>query len=279
MGQPKSESIGTSGHVDVAHSKVLADELTMNDAFEAENAEHEQTLWQSVKSHPKACFWAFIMCFTIVSPDSPCHTQCWQHITDKQTGYGILRYVPQRQLRGASCVPERVRDLCSWGGLDYRDEVAECSLSVWTVWCLCRSVSFWSHHQQAGISVDHTHRPSIDECHHLHLLLCKSDDRWLTTHFTNSIFQADSLALLTVGQALEGVPWGFFIANSPAYASEVTPLALRGACTATLQMSWSIGSIIVAAATLGFNKRSDQWAWRAPLALQWIFPVRSAPKH
>ena len=89
-------------------------------------------------------------------------------------------------------------------------------------------------------------------------------------------FFADSLAVLTVGQALEGVPWGFFIANAPAYASEVVPLALRGACTATLQMSWSIGGIIVAAATLGYNTRNDEWAWRVPLALQWIFPVCAA---
>ncbi|CCF44155.1 hypothetical protein CH063_13647, partial [Colletotrichum higginsianum] len=84
---------------------------------------------------------------------------------------------------------------------------------------------------------------------------------------------ANSLELLTVGQALEGVPWGFFIAIGPAYASEIVPLALRGACTATLQMSWSIGSIIVAGATLGYNKRMDEWAWRGPLALQWIFPT------
>ncbi|KAJ5506301.1 Major facilitator superfamily domain general substrate transporter [Penicillium expansum] len=86
-------------------------------------------------------------------------------------------------------------------------------------------------------------------------------------------FFANSLTLLVVGQALEGVPWGFFIANSPAYASEIVPLSLRGACTATLQMSWSIGSIIVAAATYGYNKRNDEWAWRVPLALQWIFPT------
>lgn len=72
---------------------------------------------------------------------------------------------------------------------------------------------------------------------------------------------------------MEGVPWGLFIANSPAYASEVVPLALRGACTATLQMSWSIGSIIVAAATYATNQRTDHWAWKIPLALQWIFPV------
>ncbi|KAK5950102.1 hypothetical protein OHC33_008817 [Knufia fluminis] len=86
-------------------------------------------------------------------------------------------------------------------------------------------------------------------------------------------FFANSLGLLVAGQALEGVPWGIFIANSPAYASEVVPIVLRGATTATLQMSWSIGGIIVAAVTYGFNKRNDQWAWRIPLALQWIFPT------
>lgn len=86
-------------------------------------------------------------------------------------------------------------------------------------------------------------------------------------------FFADSLTVLVVGQALEGVPWGFFIANSPAYASEIVPLVLRGATTATLQMSWSIGSIIVAAATYTYNQRDDQWSWRVPTALQWIFPT------
>lgn len=59
----------------------------------------------------------------------------------------------------------------------------------------------------------------------------------------------------------------------PAYASEVVPLVLRGACTATLQMSWSIGGIIVAAATYGYRAGIDEWSWRIPLALQWIFPV------
>lgn len=38
-------------------------------------------------------------------------------------------------------------------------------------------------------------------------------------------------------------------------------------------MSWSIGSIIVAAVTLATNKLDDQWAWRIPLGLQWVFPV------
>jgi MFS transporter, SP family, general alpha glucoside:H+ symporter len=81
-------------------------------------------------------------------------------------------------------------------------------------------------------------------------------------------FFANSLELLVVGQALEGVPWGIFIANSPAYASEVVPLVLRGATTATLQMSWSIGGILMAGVTYAFNSRDGEWAWRIPLGLQ-----------
>ena len=88
------------------------------------------------------------------------------------------------------------------------------------------------------------------------------------------VFQADSLEVLVIGQAFEGVPWGLFIANAPAYASEIVPINLRAATTATLQMSWSIGSVLVAAVTYVYNNRSDEWAWRAPLALQWLFPVR-----
>jgi SP family general alpha glucoside:H+ symporter-like MFS transporter len=37
--------------------------------------------------------------------------------------------------------------------------------------------------------------------------------------------QANSLEVLVIGQAFEGIPWNFFIANAPAYASEVVPLA------------------------------------------------------
>lgn len=52
---------------DILHSEVLINADLMNDAVDAENREHEEGLWASVKSHPWACFWAFVMCFTIVS--------------------------------------------------------------------------------------------------------------------------------------------------------------------------------------------------------------------
>lgn len=50
----------------VHHSELLVDANLMSHAFDAENAEHNMTAWEAVKAHPMACFWAFLMCFTIV---------------------------------------------------------------------------------------------------------------------------------------------------------------------------------------------------------------------
>jgi SP family general alpha glucoside:H+ symporter-like MFS transporter len=56
------------GEKDAHHqAEVLDDKDLMVDAFAAENREHEMTLWEAVKDHPMACFWAFVFCFTIVS--------------------------------------------------------------------------------------------------------------------------------------------------------------------------------------------------------------------
>lgn len=51
---------------DDKHVEVLANPELMNDAFDGENREHEMGVWEAAKSHPWACFWAFIFCFTIV---------------------------------------------------------------------------------------------------------------------------------------------------------------------------------------------------------------------
>ncbi|KAH9231393.1 hypothetical protein K456DRAFT_1841476 [Colletotrichum gloeosporioides 23] len=221
-------------HVDVANSKVLADNDLMNDAFDGENQEHQQGLWEAVKTHPKACFWAFIMCFTIVMESFDMFLN----------GNFVAQAAFQKR---------------------YGVQVAD-GYAIETKW---QSALFQAGQCGAFVGV-FLAGPVVNRFGY----------RWTTifalilmnaTIFIS--FFAQSLEVLTVGQALEGIPWGFFIAIGPAYASEIVPLALRGACTATLQMSWSIGSIVVAGATLGYNKRDDEWAWRAPLALQWIFPT------
>jgi hypothetical protein len=51
---------------DTLHSEILVNKDLMTDAFQGEDSEHNQTLWQAVVSHKMACFWAFIMCFTML---------------------------------------------------------------------------------------------------------------------------------------------------------------------------------------------------------------------
>jgi hypothetical protein len=63
------ETKGVVGPVDTAkgfEGEVLVDADLLNEAFDAENREHNMGVWQAIKSHPMACFWAFMMSFTIV---------------------------------------------------------------------------------------------------------------------------------------------------------------------------------------------------------------------
>ncbi|KAK1238887.1 hypothetical protein MKX08_005948 [Trichoderma sp. CBMAI-0020] len=224
-----------AAHVDVPEVEVLGNKDLISDAIDGENQEHDMGVWEAVKTHPWACLWAFTMCFTIVMESFDMFLN----------GNFVAQAAFQKHF-----------------GVFVEG-------SGWTIPTKWQSALFQSGQCGAFVGVflagPITNRIGYRWTTILGLVLMNA------TIFIS--FFADSLTLLVVGQALEGVPWGFFIANAPAYASEIVPLPLRGACTATLQMAWSIGSIIVAAATLGYNKRDDQWAWRVPLALQWIFPT------
>ena len=72
----------------------------------------------------------------------------------------------------------------------------------------------------------------------------------------------NSLGVLLASQLLEGIPWGIFIANAPAYCSEIVPLRLRAPATQMLQMFWAIGSIIVGGITYVYQKKQDSSAYR-----------------
>ncbi|CAI9630172.1 maltose permease mal61 [Alternaria burnsii] len=217
-------------------AEIFEDKELMTDAQAAENREHDMGMWEAIKDHPMACFWAFIFCFTIVMESFD------MFLNGNFVALGAFK--------------ERY-------GVQVAGEVGKTIPTKW------QSSLFQAGQCGAFVGVflagPITNRLGYRWTTLLALMLMNA------TIFIS--FFADSLAVLVIGQAFEGIPWGMFIANSPAYASEIVPLVLRGACTATLQMSWSIGSIIVAAATYSYNKRNDEWAWRGPLALQWVFPT------
>jgi SP family general alpha glucoside:H+ symporter-like MFS transporter len=73
---------------------------------------------------------------------------------------------------------------------------------------------------------------------------------------------AKSLPIMLLAQLLEGIPWGVFIANAPAYCSEIVPIPLRAPATQMLQMFWAIGAIIVGGVTYYYNDLDSDLAYR-----------------
>lgn len=55
----------------VAHHEALDDKDLLQASYEAETRENEMGVLEAVKTHPMACFWAFVFCFTIVGYLSP----------------------------------------------------------------------------------------------------------------------------------------------------------------------------------------------------------------
>lgn len=84
----------------------------------------------------------------------------------------------------------------------------------------------------------------------------------LLNAFIFVFYFATSLEVMFAAQILEGIPWGIFIANAPAYCSEIVPIQLRAPATQMLQMFWAIGSIIVGGITYSYNQNQSPSAWK-----------------
>ena len=84
----------------------------------------------------------------------------------------------------------------------------------------------------------------------------------LLNAFIFVFYFAETMPIIFVAQILEGIPWGIFIANAPAYCSEIVPIQLRAPATQMLQMFWAIGSIIVGAVTYVYNPVDGSAAWK-----------------
>ncbi|ORX34802.1 alpha-glucoside:hydrogen symporter [Kockovaella imperatae] len=87
------------------------------------------------------------------------------------------------------------------------------------------------------------------------------------------VFFAPNIKVLFVGEILCGMPWGAFASSAVSYASEVTPVPLRAYLTTYVNLCWVIGQLIASGVINGVKARTDQWAYRLPFALQWIWPI------
>lgn len=88
-------------------------------------------------------------------------------------------------------------------------------------------------------------------------------------------FFIHSLPQLLAGEILLGIPWGVFQTITTTYASEVCPIQLRAYLTTYVNLCWVIGQLIASGALKGITSTmaNDQWTYRIPMALQWVWPI------
>ena len=86
-------------------------------------------------------------------------------------------------------------------------------------------------------------------------------------------FFARSLPVLLAGELIGGPILGCYAVIAPAYASEVCPVALRGILTAYVNLGFVIGQFIANGVIAGTSTLSSHWAYSAPFAIQWLWPL------
>lgn len=95
----------------------------------------------------------------------------------------------------------------------------------------------------------------------------------LVVIFIFGTFFSTCMPTLFIAEALCGLPWGAFSTLGPAYASEIAPVALRGYLTTYVNLCWLLGQLISSGVLKSLLARTDEWGYRIPFALQWVWPL------
>ncbi|CRL24041.1 Sugar/inositol transporter [Penicillium camemberti] len=95
----------------------------------------------------------------------------------------------------------------------------------------------------------------------------------LITVFTAIFFTAPNIQTLLAAEILAGVPWGIFQTLTVTYASEVCPVVLRGYLTSYVNFCWGLGQLVGIGVIKAMLNRDDQWSYKIPYGLQWMWPV------
>lgn len=93
------------------------------------------------------------------------------------------------------------------------------------------------------------------------------------TGFIAIFFTAQNVQALLAAEILCGVPWGVFQTLTITYASEVCPVALRNYLTCYVNFCWGLGQLIGIGVIKSMLNRDDEWAYRIPYGLQWMWPL------
>ncbi|KAJ5138881.1 uncharacterized protein N7515_003729 [Penicillium bovifimosum] len=94
-----------------------------------------------------------------------------------------------------------------------------------------------------------------------------------TVGFIFILFFAPNVQCLVAGELLMGIPLGVYQTLTVTYASEVCPVALRAYLTTYVNLCWVFGQLIASGVLKGLSGRMDEWAYRIPFGIQWVWPI------
>ena len=95
----------------------------------------------------------------------------------------------------------------------------------------------------------------------------------ILTGFIFITFFAQNIVMLFLGNMLCGFPWGMFQSVASAYATDVAPLAVRPLLTSYINLCWVMGQFLSTGVLRSLLNRQDQWAYRIPFGVQWLWPI------
>ncbi|KAF2855052.1 sugar transporter [Plenodomus tracheiphilus IPT5] len=212
-----------------------AADRVVSDARMATAKEHNMTLWQGIKLYPKAIGWSVLISTCIV-----------------MEGYDVCLLnnffgFPQFQRKYGEQLPDGTWEIpAPWqAGLSNGVIVGEIIGLFLNGW----------------ISESIGYRYTLMGC--LALIIA----------FTSIFFTAQTVVHLLVAEILCGIPWGVFQTLTITYASEVCPVALRNYLTTYVNFCWGLGQLIGIGVIRAMLPREDEWSYRIPYALQWMWPV------
>ncbi|PKX90575.1 MFS maltose permease MalP [Aspergillus novofumigatus IBT 16806] len=211
------------------------DLVASSEAQAALDKEHSMTLWQALKIYPKAVGWSILLSCAII-----------------MEGYDVVligSFFAYPQFN------QKYGHIMSDGnyGLDAKWQAA-----------LTNSMSCG---QIIGLFINGIVSERFG--YRRTLMACLA----ATVGFVFILFFAPNIQTLVAGELLMGIPLGVYQTLTVTYASEVCPVAIRGYLTTYVNLCWVLGQLIASGVLKGLEGRTDEWAYRIPFAIQWVWPV------
>ncbi|KAJ5961818.1 hypothetical protein N7501_006759 [Penicillium viridicatum] len=220
---------------DIERQDSVAIAKTTNNAKSAAEAEHKMTLLQGIRTYPKAIAWSVLI--------STCIAMEGYDISLVNNFYAFPQFTKKYGVLtsdGSYQVPAAWQAGLSNGA--YCGEIIGLFINGWA---------------SERFGYRYTIMTSLA----------------LITAFTAIFFTAPNIQTLLAAEILAGVPWGIFQTLTVTYASEVCPVVLRGYLTSYVNFCWGLGQLVGIGVIKSMLNRDDQWSYKIPYGLQWMWPV------